>query len=366
MVATIKKYKAAAVNAEPGWLNLELSVQKTIHWINEAGQNGCKLIAFPELWIPGYPYWMWRVNYQESLPLLKKYRENSLPSDSPEMHRIRAAAKENGIFVSLGYSEVDLNSLYTTQVLISPTGDVLNHRRKIRATHVERLVFGDGTGDTTESVVDTEIGRIGHLNCWENMNPFLKAYAVSRGEQVHIAGWPLYPHATTLKYPDPYTNISDANADIVTPAYAIETASFTLAPFQMISKEGVALQTPPGKECEDHRIYNGNTRIYGPDGQSLITKPTEEFEGLIYVDIDLDETHLSKALNDFGGHYMRPDLLRLVVDTDRKSLINRVDASGKFDVERTIDRVGLSVPFKDLPIAKKGDGNPTLAEKDKE
>lgn len=112
---------------------------------------------------------MWRVNYQESLPLLKRYRENSLPSDSPEMHRIRAAAKENQIFVSLGYSEVDLNSLYTTQVLISPTGDILNHRRKIRATHVERLVFGDSTGDTTESVVDTEIGRVGQLNCWENM-----------------------------------------------------------------------------------------------------------------------------------------------------------------------------------------------------
>lgn len=130
-------------------------------------------------------------------------------------------------------------------------------------------------------------------------SPFLKCYAVSKGEQVHIAGWPLYPHAATLKYPDPYTNISDANADIVTPAYAIETGSFTLAPFQIISKEGVDLQTPPGKEREDHRTYNGNTRIYGPDGQLLITKPDDDFEGLVYVDIDLDETHLSKALNDF-------------------------------------------------------------------
>jgi cyanide hydratase len=104
---------------------------------------------------------MWRVNYQESLPLLKKYREASLPSDSPQMHRIRAAAKENSIFVSLGYSEVDLNSLYTTQVMIDPTGNIINHRRKIRATHVERLVFGDGTGDTTNMVMDTEIGRLG-------------------------------------------------------------------------------------------------------------------------------------------------------------------------------------------------------------
>lgn len=69
---------------------------------------------------------MWKVNYQESLPLLKKYREASLPSDSPQMHRIRAAAKENSIFVSLGYSEVDLNSLYTTQVMIDPTGNIVS------------------------------------------------------------------------------------------------------------------------------------------------------------------------------------------------------------------------------------------------
>lgn len=298
---------------------------------------------------------MWRVNYQESLPLLKEYRENSLPSDSEEMHRIRQAAKDNSIFVSLGYSEVDLNSLYTTQVMIDPTGNVINHRRKIRATHVERLVFGDGTGDTTNMVMDTEIGRIGHLNCWENMNPFLKAYAVSQGEQVHVAAWPLYPHADTLKYPDPYTNISDANSDIVTPAYAIETGSFTLAPFQMISAAGVALQTPPGKTPEDNHIYNGNTRIYGPDGQRLVEKPTEDFEGLVYVDIDLDETHLSKALNDFGGHYMRPDLLRLVVDTDRKSAVSKVNGSGSHEVEKTIDRVGLSRPLSEAKVTKENE-----------
>lgn len=287
---------------------------------------------------------MWKVTYQESLPLLKKYRENSLQSDSPEMHRIRAAAKENSIFVSLGYSELDLNSLYTTQVMIDPSGTVINHRRKIRATHVERLVFGDGTGDTLKSVVDTEIGRIGHLNCWENMNPFLKAYAVSLGEQVHVAAWPLYPHATTLKYPDPYTNISDANSDIVTPAYAIETGSFTLAPFQTISAEGVALQTPPGKTPEDNSVYNGNTRIFGPDGQ-LIARPENDFEGLVFVDVDLDETHLSKALNDFGGHYMRPDLIRLVVDTDRKDSVSRVNGNGTHEVISTLKRVGLDKPL---------------------
>ena len=127
---------------------------------------------------------MWKINYQQSLPFLKSYRENSLPSDSNEMRRIRAAARENGIYVSLGYSEIDMATLHLAQILIGPTGDVLNHRRKIKPTHVEKLVFGDGAGDTFEPVVDTDIGRVGQLNCWENMNPFLKAYAASLGEQV--------------------------------------------------------------------------------------------------------------------------------------------------------------------------------------
>ncbi|KAJ5330073.1 hypothetical protein MYU51_003259 [Penicillium brevicompactum] len=346
MVQVLKKYKAAAVNAEPGWFDLQESVRRTIHWIDEAGKNGCKLIAFPELWIPGYPYWMWKVTYQESLPLLKKYRENSLASNSEEMRRIREAARANKIWVSLGYSELDLSSLYTTQVMISPTGDVINHRRKIRATHVERLVFGDGTGDTTESVMETEIGRIGHLNCWENMNPFLKSYAASLGEQVHVAAWPLYPREETLKYPDPRTNIAEANADLVTPAYAVETGTFTLAPWQTITAEGIKLNTPPGKELEDPNLYNGNGRIFGPDGQNLVAHPSRDFQGLLYVDIDLDEIHLSKALADFGGHYMRPDLIRLLVDTNRKDLVVHEDRiNGGVVYTKTADRVGLSTPL---------------------
>jgi len=130
------------------------------------------------------------------------------------MRRIREAARANKIFVSLGYSEVDLGSLYMAQVMISPAGEVINHRRKIKPTHVEKLIFGDGTGDTTESVVETEIGRIGHLNCWENFNPFLKSYSVSLGEQVHVAAWPLLPGKETLKYPDPATNVAEPNADV--------------------------------------------------------------------------------------------------------------------------------------------------------
>ena len=83
------------VASEPEWFDLEAGVKKTIDLINEAGQAGCKLIAFLEVWIPGYPFFIWKVNYQQSLALLKKYRENSMAVDSEEFRRIRRAARDN-------------------------------------------------------------------------------------------------------------------------------------------------------------------------------------------------------------------------------------------------------------------------------
>lgn len=98
------------------------------------------------------------------------------------MNRIRSAARAAQIFVSLAYSEVDGHSLYMAQIIIDPTGTVINHRRKIKPTHVEKLVFGEGTGDSLNMVEQTEIGRLGHLNCWENVRGMAIAEGVSANE----------------------------------------------------------------------------------------------------------------------------------------------------------------------------------------
>lgn len=79
--------------------------------------------------------------------------------------------------------------------------------------------------------------------------------------------------------------MTDKMAQLVTPAYAIETGTFTLAPWQTITAEGIKLNTPPGKELEDPNIYNGNGRIFGPDGQNLVPHPAKDFQGLLYVDV---------------------------------------------------------------------------------
>ncbi|OAA66282.1 Nitrilase/cyanide hydratase and apolipoprotein N-acyltransferase [Cordyceps fumosorosea ARSEF 2679] len=338
-----RKYKAAAVQAEPGWFDLEKSVQKTIRLIQEAGEKGCKLIAFSELWIPGYPYFLWRVKYQDSLPLLKEYHQNSLRPDSNEMRRIRAAAKTAQIFVSLGYSEVEGHTLYMAQVIIDPTGTIINHRRKIKPTHVERLGFGEGTGDSLNTVVQTEIGRLGHLNCWESMNPFLKALNCAQHEEIHVTAWPASASASTLEYPAPYFNTSEALSELVTPAYAYETGTWTLAPTQVVTREGARLNLPKHLQDDEKAvdaeldiIGNGFTRIYRPDGSRAVEAPPKTFEGLVVADVDLDENLLTKHLADFGGHYMRPDLIRLLVDKSPKTLI--VDAHSTEAKPHTIMR----------------------------
>lgn len=302
---------------------------------------------------------MWKVTYLQSLPMLKRYRENSLRVDSEEMRRIRRAARANQVFVSMGFSELDHATLYLAQVLITPTGAIANHRRKIKPTHVEKLVYGDGAGDTFASVVETEIGRVGQLNCWENMNPFLKALNVSMGEQVHVAAWPVYPGKERRVAPDPATNYADPASDLVTPAYAMETGAWVLAPFQRLSVEGLRVNTPEGVEPEtDPSVYNGHARIYRPDG-SLVVKPEKDFDGLLFVDIDLNETHLTKVLADFAGHYMRPDLIRLLVDTRRKELVTEAEGQNGIVSYSTAHRLGLDRPLDSVPErdAKKVGGN---------
>ncbi|EEY18377.1 cyanide hydratase [Verticillium alfalfae VaMs.102] len=330
----ITKYKAAAlheVTSEPRWFDLEAGVLKTINFINEAGQAGCKLVAFPEVWIPGYPYWMWKVTYLQSLPMLKKYRENSLRVDSEEMRRIRRAARDNQVFVSMGFSELDHATLYLAQVLITPTGDIVNHRRKIKPTHVEKLVYGDGAGDTFMSVVETEIGPCRPAQLLGDMNPFLKALNVSMGEQVQRR-----PRGPCTR-----------------------TGAWVLAPFQRLSVEGLKMNTPEGVEPEtDPSVYNGHARIYRPDG-SLVVKPEKDFDGLLFVDIDLNETHLTKVLADFAGHYMRPDLIRLLVDTRRKELVTEAEGQNGIESYSTAHRLGLDRPLDSVPErdVKKVGGN---------
>lgn len=124
-------------------------------------------------------------------PLATKYIKNSISYDSPEMARICTAARTAKIAVVIGISENDHNSLYIAQCTISPSGDIVMKRRKLKPTHMERTVFGDGSGSSLDNVVDLEgVGRVGALACWEHAQPLLKYHTISLREQIHVAAWP--------------------------------------------------------------------------------------------------------------------------------------------------------------------------------
>lgn len=190
------------------------------------------------------------------------------------------------------------------------------------------------------------------------MNPFLKALSCTANEQVHVAAWPVMAPAAALQSPSPYTMSSELQSELVTAAYAYETGAWTLAPSHVMTREGARLNLPPrlrddeaAVDAEAAAVGNGFSRIYRPDGARAVADAPRAFEGLVVADIDLDETVLVKRLADFvsgppracaarappppadgararaqGGHYMRPDLLRLVVDKTPKTCV--VDASG--------------------------------------
>jgi nitrilase len=116
---------------------------------------------------------------------------NSLSYDSAEMAKIRSAAKTANVAVILGFSENDNNSLYISQCTISSSGEIMMKRRKLKPTHMERTVFGDGGGTSLNNVVDLEgVGKVGALACWEHTQPLLKYHTISLREQIHVAAWP--------------------------------------------------------------------------------------------------------------------------------------------------------------------------------
>jgi nitrilase len=303
------KYKVAAVQAAPAWLDLDASVDKCIRLIEEAADHGCKLIAFPETFIPGYPWhiWMGAPAWAISRGFVQRYFDNSLSYDSPQAERLRQAVKKAGLTAVLGLSERSGGSLYISQWLIGPDGETIAQRRKLRPTHAERTVFGEGDGSDLAVHTRADIGRLGALCCWEHLQPLNKYAMYAQNEQVHVAAWPSFsmyePFAHALGWE---TN------NAASKVYAVEGSCFVIAPCATITQAMVdELVDSDDKKSLVH-AGGGHAVIYGPDGAPLVPKLPEDKEGLLIAEIDLGQIGVAKNAADPAGHYSRPDVTRLL------------------------------------------------------
>ena len=308
MAVVHPKYKVAAVQAAPAFLDLDASIDKTIRLIDEAGAAGARLIAFPETWIPGYPWWIWlgAPAWAIMRGFVSRYFDNSLTYDSPEADRLRAAAKRNKIFVVLGLSERDGGSLYIAQWIIGPDGETIATRRKLKPTHAERTVFGEGDGSHL-AVHALDIGRVGALCCWEHLQPLSKYAMYAQNEQVHIAAWP------SFSLYDPFAHALGADVNnAASKIYAVEGSCFVIGPCATVSQAMVEELCDTPEKHQFLHVGGGFAVIYGPDGAPLAQPLAPDKEGLLYADIDLGMISVAKAAADPAGHYARPDVTRLL------------------------------------------------------
>jgi nitrilase len=309
MPASHPRYRAAAVQAAPVFLDLDASVDKAVGLIAEAARNDARLIAFPETWLPGYPWFIWLDSPAWGMQFIQRYHDNSLVYGSPQAQRLSQAARDHAITVVMGHSEKHGGSLYMGQWIIGADGETVAQRRKLKPTHVERTVFGEGDGSDL-AVWDTPIGRLGALCCWEHLQPLSKYAMYAQNEQVHVAAWPSF----SLYRGAAYALGAEVN-NAASRIYAVEGQCFVLAPCATVSPEMVQLLCGDDPTKKALLLEGGGfAAIYAPDGRALHEPLPEGQEGLIYADLDLGMIALAKAAADPAGHYARPDVTRLLID----------------------------------------------------
>lgn len=314
---------AAAVQAEPVWLNLDASVDKAVQLIHEAANQGADLIGFPETFIPGYPWWIWLDSPADGMRFVPEYANNSMTSHGPHMDRIRAAARESQIYVVLGYSAKVGGSLYMAQAFITEQGELQGVRHKLKPTHVERTVFGEGDGSDLQ-VHETTLGRIGALNCWEHLQPLTKYAMFADNEEIHVGAWPsfsVYEGAAEALSPSVNTAASRV--------YAAEGQAFVVAPCAVVGPAAIEKFCDTDVKRHLLNVGGGHARIYGPEGSELATPIPPDEEGILYAQLDPALISIAKSAGDPVGHYSRPDIFRL--------LINRNPNPKTVDVQTEVD-----------------------------
>jgi len=310
-------FVVAAVQAAPVFLDREATVVKTVGLIEEAAKQGARLIAFPECWIPGYPWWIWLDSPAWGMQFVAKYSQQAMSASGPEVVRIAAAAQAHNINVVMGFTEKAGGSLYIGQLLVSDEGQVMASRRKLKPTHVERTVFGEGDGSDLK-VHPTSIGNLGALCCWEHLSPLNKYALFAQNEEIHVGAWPSFSiyegdaHALS-----PEVNIA------VSQVYAVEGQCFVVAPCSLITAEIQDLLCDSDTKRQLLKLGGGAARIFGPDGRSLAKPLAPDAEGILFATLDLQQIALAKAAADPVGHYSRPDVLRLLFNPEPQRRVQR-------------------------------------------
>ncbi|WP_321927448.1 carbon-nitrogen hydrolase family protein [Paraburkholderia guartelaensis] len=326
----LPQFKAAAVQAAPVFLDTDATVDKVCALIREAAGNGARLVAFPEVFVAGYPYWNWVMNPVEGSPWFERLCRSAIEIPGPEIGRIAAAAKANHVNVVVGVNErsrTGIGTLYNTLVTISDDGRILGRHRKLVPTWAEKLTWANGDASALR-VHDTSIGPLGSLACGENTNTLARFSLLAQGELVHVASYIALPVA-----PADY-DMAEA-IRVRAAAHCFEGKVFTVVSCSMVSSEIIDAISASHPQARDllARRNSAFSGVLGPDGR-VIGEPLIDDEGIIYADIDLSRCIQPRQMHDITGHYNRFDVFDLRVNRRPLAPAHFVDAGGDvFDLD---------------------------------
>ena len=300
--------RLAIIQKPPVFLNRSQTLSNAVSAIREAAEGSARLIVFPEAFVPGYPAWIWRLRPGGDMALAEALHSqllaNAVNLETDDLAPLCEAAREYKVTIVCGIDERDAefsrSTIYNTVVIIGPDGALLNRHRKLMPTNPERMVwgFGDATG---LRVIDTPCGRIGTLICWENYMPLARYALYAQGLEIYVA-----------------------------PTY--DNGDRWIATMQHIAREGgcwvigsgcafQARDIPdavPGKAelypNPDEWINPGDSVVVAPGGK-ISAGPMRSELGILYADIDLEKIGIARRSLDVVGHYSRPDVFQLHVNT---------------------------------------------------
>ena len=320
------KFKAATVQTSPVFLNAEKTIDKAITFIKEASENGAQLIAFPEVFVSGYPYWNWIMTPVQGSKWYEKLYKSAITADGLEVKRICDAAKEFNIHIVIGINErgPSFGEIYNTNLIIDNNGSLIGKHRKLVPTWAEKLTWSSGDGSSLK-VYKTEIGPVGTLACGENTNTLARFALLAQGELIHIANYISLPVAP------PDYDMAEA-IKIRAAAHSFEGKLFTIVSCSTISQEikDSLREDVPNVDELLTRKNSAFSGFIGPNG-AVIGTPLIDEEGIVYADIDLEKCIQPKQMHDILGHYNRFDIFDLRINTAPTRNITFIDNHEEFN-----------------------------------
>ena len=306
---TLKKFKAAAVQAAPIFLDAGATTEKACALSREAARAGAELIVFPEVFIAGYPYWSWYLSPLDASPWFPRLQQSAVRVPGPEIDRLCQVATELGVYIVIGVNESvasSLGTVFNTNLLIGPEGLIARHR-KLVPTFAEKLTWASGDGSSLR-VHETTLGPLGMLACGENTNTLARYTLLAQGELIHIANYIAFPFISNYDMPEAIR--------IRAGAHSFEGKIFTIVACSAMSDEILKVLDPtPDHKKQLTGTPNAFSGIYGPDGR-LVSDPIIDREGIVYADIDLNRCIEPKQYHDIQGHYNRFDIFKLEVNRE--------------------------------------------------